>query len=146
MASQDQVNYWCYTIPDPSPFENEHGIVTCYMCQGKDHYTLYCPLHSQSRHQVENGDSLSTFDPTWGECKFVEQEEETRTQKGELLTMMETMLAAHQTFKVDTERALEQHMERIQAMEQAKSSSDEVVEEQGRKIKSLEDTVKKFKT
>ena len=144
MASQDQVIYWWYPILDPPPFENEHGVVTCYICQGNDHYTLYCPSHSQSRHQVENGGNQSTFDPTWGECKFVEQEEETQTQKGELLIIMETMLAAHQTLKVDTERSLEQYMERIQAMEQAKSSSDEVIEEQAGRIGSLEDTVKKL--
>ena len=95
MASQDQVNYWWYPIPDPLPFENEHGVVTCYICQGKDHYTLYYPSHSQSRLQVENGGNQSTFDPTWEKCTFVEQEEKTQTQTDKLLTMMETMLAAH---------------------------------------------------
>ena len=78
--------------------------------------------------------------------QFGEQEEETQTQTDKLLTMMETMLAAHQIFKADTERSLEQHMERIQAMEQAKSSSDEVIEEQARRIASLEGTVKKLET
>ena len=37
-------------------------------------------------------------------------------------------------------------MKRVQALEQAKSSSDEVIEEQAGRIASLEDTVNKLET
>ena len=62
------------------------------------------------------------------------------------MTLKGTLLQSYQKFKTDTEMVLEQHMKHILALEQTKSSNDEIISTQSKRIKILEETVKNLKT
>ena len=130
-----------------------------YSCRGEDRFDEPSPKYNLGYFSLNSADYREESTPMTqlgffggsgttlsSETQVGEQEEGAQNREERLLAMMETLLQSYQLFKTDTEKVLEQHMEHILALERVKSSNDEIISTQAKKIKTLEETVENLRT